>query len=181
MAASHRPQWGWHQLTDNWARQIVADADIHSHELVLDIGAGFGALTAPLVATGARVIAIELHEKRLAALRSRFAGKNVTVVRADAADLRFPRRPFRVVANPPFAVTTLLLRRLLVPHSHLVTAHIVLERAAARKWEHGEIQGARRWFPYYQVRVERLIPRSAFIPRPQVDTAVLVIERRSKN
>ena len=56
---------------------------------------------------GARVIAVELHPERVAHLRRRF-GAPVRVVRADASDLRLPRQPFRVVANPPFAVTTQL-------------------------------------------------------------------------
>ena len=83
--------------------RVVADAGVRPGDLVLDIGAGTGAVTAPLVAAGARVIAVELHPERVAMLRERFAGDDVTVVRADVADLRLPRRPFRVVANPPFA------------------------------------------------------------------------------
>jgi 23S rRNA (adenine-N6)-dimethyltransferase len=59
-----------------------------------------------LVAAGARVVAVELHPVRCASLRRRFAQDRVVVVRADARDLRLPRRPFRVVANPPFVVTT---------------------------------------------------------------------------
>ncbi len=106
----HRPgPWGWHRLAPAWADRLVADASVAPGDLVLDIGAGTGALTAPLVAAGARVVAVELHPGRAAALRRRFAGADVTVVRADAADLRLPRRPFRVVANPPFGVTTAVL------------------------------------------------------------------------
>ncbi len=70
------------------------------------------ALTKPIVDCGARVIAIEQHRAWAASLRQRFAQNNVTVVEADALDLRLPRRPFRVVSNPPFAITVALLRRL---------------------------------------------------------------------
>ena len=103
MSASVRSRraWGWHPLTDEWAARIVADAAVLPGELVLDIGAGRGPLTAELVERGARVIAVELHPGRAEHLRQRFAGQPVTVVQADAVSLRLPRRPFRVVASPP--------------------------------------------------------------------------------
>lgn len=55
-------------------------------ELVFDIGAGEGALTAHLVRAGARVVAVELHPRRVGVLRERFPG--ITVVHADAASIR---------------------------------------------------------------------------------------------
>lgn len=79
-------RWGWDALDDRWARHIVAVAAIEAGDLVLDIGAGTGALTAPLVEAGAGVIAVELHQRRVDILRRRFADAQVTVVRADAAD-----------------------------------------------------------------------------------------------
>jgi hypothetical protein len=45
---------GYHELTDVWAERLVAGAGVRPGDLVLDIGAGNGAITAPLVATGAR-------------------------------------------------------------------------------------------------------------------------------
>ncbi len=101
-----RPRWGWHRLHRSWARRVVADAGVMPGELVLDIGAGYGSLTQALVDAGARVVAVELQRQRAQVLRERFAGLPVTVVQADACDLRLPRRPFRVVDNPPFAVVT---------------------------------------------------------------------------
>ena len=178
MPASGNARWGWHRLTPTWADRLVADAGIAPGELVVDIGAGTGAVTAPLVAAGARVIAVELHPLRLAVLRDRFAHDDVTVVRADAADLRLPRRPFRVVANPPFAVTTRAIKRLLAPGSRLVRADLVVQRAAAQRWAAGHAPSAGRWLRDYQVGVGRPIPRSAFAPRPPVDCTTLRISRR---
>src|SRR5215831_1004615 len=90
MSASVRSRraWGWHPLTDEWAARIVADAAVRPGELVLDIGAGHGALTAELVERGARVIAVELHPARARHLHGRFAGRPVTVVQADALSVR---------------------------------------------------------------------------------------------
>jgi 23S rRNA (adenine-N6)-dimethyltransferase len=177
--APPRDRWGWHRLTDTWADLIVADARVQRGELVLDVGAGTGALTAPLVRRGARVVAVELHPHRVAGLQHRFAGDPVTVVRVDAADLRLPRRPFRIVANPPFQVTTPLLRRLLAPGSRLVAADLVVQRAAARRWSEERVRGAGRWLRTFDISVGRHVPRAAFVPRPQVDCVVLRIRRRS--
>jgi 23S rRNA (adenine-N6)-dimethyltransferase len=173
--ASGHGTWGWHRLTPAWADRLVADAGVAPGDLVLDVGAGTGALTAPLVAAGARVIAVELHPGRAAALRRRFAG-DVVVVHADAADLRLPRRPFRVVANPPFARTTAILGRLLAPGSRLVRADVVVQRAAARRWAEGRAPGAGRWSRTYAVGLGRRIPRGAFDPQPNVDCTVLRVE-----
>lgn len=178
MPASGNSPWGWHRLAPETARRLVADAGIRPGDLVVDIGAGTGAVTAPLVAAGARVIAVELHPQRAAALRDRFAGDDVTVVRANAADLRLPRRPFRVVANPPFAVTTQVLRRLLSSGSRLVQADLVVQRAAAHRWAAGRAPGAGRWSRDYEVGVGRPIPRRSFTPRPPVDCTTLVVRRR---
>ena len=194
---------------------------------MLDIGAGTGALTAPLAATGARVVAIELHPDRLAALRRRFdvdstnprerfdvdstnprerfgadsadrranaarrfdvestprgsgAGAGtVTVVRADATDLRLPRRPFVVVANPPWSAITALLRRLTHPSSRLERAHLVVPHHVAARWASFEAPGAHRWRRTFDVSIGDRVPRSAFRPAPPQPATLLVVRRRS--
>ena len=136
---------------------------------MLDIGAGEGALTAHLVRAGARVVAVELHPRRAGALRERFPG--ITVVHADAASIRLPGRPFRVVANPPYGISSSLLRTLLAPDSRLVAADLVLQRAVVRKYASG---AARR----FSLTTGLMLPRRAFLPPPHVDSAVLVVRRR---
>ncbi|GAA1760172.1 rRNA adenine N-6-methyltransferase family protein [Luedemannella helvata] len=177
MSAAQRSRraWGWHPLTDAWAARIVADAGIGPGDLVLDIGAGTGALTAPLLAAGARVIAIELHPGRAARLRERFAGRSLSVVDADAASLRLPRRPFRVVASPPYNLTSTLLRALLAPDSRLVRADLVLQRQAVRR----VVDEPGRWARRFDLHAGRPLPRAAFRPPPQVDSSVLVVRKRS--
>lgn len=177
-AAQPRRAWGWHPLVEEWAARIVADAGIRPGERVLDIGAGYGALTTHLVRAGARVIAVELHPGRARALRERFKGAPVTVVECDAAVLRLPGHPFRVVANPPFAVSSALLRNLLGPHSRLVAADLVLQHAVVRRYARGEAPGAGRWLRTWTAQSGPKLPRSAFRPPPRVDSAVLVLRRR---
>jgi 23S rRNA (adenine-N6)-dimethyltransferase len=162
--------WGFHRLADPWATRVVAATGVRSGELVLDVGAGDGALTAALVAAGARVIAIELHPSRVRLLRVRFAGAPVRVGQADAADLRLPRRPFRVVANPPFAVSAALLRRLLHRHAAMYAADLVLPRHVVAR----AVADARR---PWTVSRGLVVPRAAFRPGAPRDCAVLVVRR----
>ncbi|MFN8039686.1 MAG: rRNA adenine N(6)-methyltransferase family protein [Acidimicrobiales bacterium] len=176
MPGGRRP-WGWHELDPAWAERLVADAAIRSGDLVVDVGAGTGALTRPLLDAGARVIAVERHPGRADALARRF-GDDIVLVRADAADLRLPRRPFHVVANPPFAVTTALLRRLLAPGSRLVSAHVVLQSAAVHRWTGSGAPGAGRWRRAFDAEPGRPVPRRAFRPPPSVDCRVLVLRHR---
>src|SRR5215475_10456705 len=179
MSASVRSRraWGWHPLTDEWAARIVADAAVRPGELVLDIGAGHGALTAELVERGARVVAVELHPARVRQLRGRFAGLPVTVVHADAVSMRLPRRPFRVVASPPYAISSRLLRLLLAPSSPLTAADLVLQRAVVQA-VHRRAAGPGRFGRRWRMRAGRSLPRRAFRPPPQVDSAVLIVRRR---
>ncbi|WP_327637764.1 rRNA adenine N(6)-methyltransferase family protein [Kribbella sp. NBC_00482] len=173
-----RGAWGWHPLDSRWAQRVVDAAGITPGELVLDVGAGLGALTAPLVRAGARVVAVELHPGRADRLRRRFADAPVTVVRADAGDLRLPSRPFRVVSSPPYNISTLLLKRLLAPGSRLVSADLVLQRQLANRWVRGDAPGANRWFRHYDPSLGLRLPRKAFTPPPHVDSAVLVLRKR---
>ncbi|MGH3916072.1 MAG: rRNA adenine N-6-methyltransferase family protein [Pseudonocardiaceae bacterium] len=173
-----RRAWGWHPLVDQWAGRIVAEADLRPGQLVLDIGAGQGALTRHLVDAGARVLAVEPHPGRAQRLRERFARAPVTVLQTDALSLTLPHRPFRVVASPPYVISSALLRMLLGSRSGLVAADLVLQRAVVRRhverWRALPGRPPLRW----DVQAGRSLPRHAFRPAPQVDSAVLIIRRR---
>ncbi|WCO68177.1 rRNA adenine N-6-methyltransferase family protein [Iamia majanohamensis] len=170
-------RWGWHQLAEREAARLVASSPIGPGALVLDVGAGTGAITVPLLAVGARVVAVEAHPGRARQLRDRF-GDDVVVVRADARDLRLPRRPYHVVGNPPFAVTSALLRRLLQPGSRMVSARVVLQDQAARRWASPSAPGVHRWGRAFDAELGRRVPRRAFRPPPPVDARVLHLDRR---
>jgi 23S rRNA (adenine-N6)-dimethyltransferase len=169
--------WGWHPLDRRWAERVVDAARVRPGELILDIGAGHGALTAPLVDAGAQVLAVELHPGRADRLRRRFADSPVTVIQVDAADLRLPARPFRVVASPPYGISSALLRRLVGKGSRMTGADLVLQRAVVNRWVAGEVSGAGRWLHRYELGIGLRLPRKAFTPPPRVDSAVLVIRR----
>ncbi len=140
--------------------------------LVLDLGAGDGAVTQHLLAARARVIAFELHPERIATLRRRFRQDDVTVVRADVRDLRLPTRSFRVVANPPFDGVNAVLVRLTHRASRLERADLLLPKSVARSWS---TRLERTGFAMVRTLV---VPRSSFRPRPRIDVVHATIVRR---
>lgn len=171
---------GAHFLRSRFAADLVRLAGVGPGDLVLDLGAGLGALTAPLAATGARVVAVERDERYARRLRDRFAAApNVTVVTADLRTVPLPRRDFRVVANIPFGTTAALLRRLLDPPGPaLASAYVVVQWGAARRLTAHARQGAGAWWgARFELRGVRRLRRGAFQPPPTVDAEVLAVER----
>jgi 23S rRNA (adenine-N6)-dimethyltransferase len=174
---------GAHFLVDHGQiGRLVAASGVGEGDLVLDLGAGYGALTGPLAATGARVIAVELDPALAGRLRRRFAGEPaVRVAEADLRQLPWPRRPFHVVASPPFALTTQLCRRLLGDRAvRLAGAELVLGWGAA-KWlsqpRPADAQVA-RWAARYEISLVRRIPAACFAPPPASDAAQVSIRPR---
>lgn len=157
---------------------MVAAAGVRPGDLVVDIGAGDGALTRRLLAAGARVLAVELHAGRRQSLVERCGCKELTVLGVDAADVRWPRRPFKVVANPPYGITVGLVRRLLSPHLNLVSADLVLQRRMVLQIIRAPPGRSRAYVDRLALDRGLVVPRQAFRPMPRVDSAVLQIRRR---
>ena len=163
----------WYRLRPDWADRVVEAADIRRGELVVELGAGDGALTVPLAHTGARVIAVELHPGRAERLRDRVRDLDVRVVEMDATDFRYPRRRVRVVANPPFGIASSLIRAA-IGQPGVSALDLVLPRPVAVRWADGRLRAARR----FHGRLGPAVPRRAFSPAPRVDCAVLHLRRR---
>jgi 23S rRNA (adenine-N6)-dimethyltransferase len=147
-------------------------------DLVVDAGAGTGGITAALVTAGARVIAVELHPKRAAQLRSRFAGCPVTVVQTDLTDLWLPLRRFQVVANPPFGAVMGFLRRLVAPGSRLERATVVVPGHVGARWTSPAAPSVSRWGTTFDARLVGTVPSHAFHPPAPRSARILVIEPR---
>jgi 23S rRNA (adenine-N6)-dimethyltransferase len=175
---------GAHFLRDRaLIAQLVRASGARDGRLVLDLGAGAGAITTALAAAGARVIAVE-HDPRLAArLRRRFGDDpRVAIVQADLRNVPLPRREFLVVASPPFSLTTALCRRLLGdPAVPLAGAELILQRGAARWLASPRPRDAETawWAARYRLRLARTVGAASFVPPPRVDAARLTIRPRA--
>ncbi|HEY3529068.1 MAG TPA: rRNA adenine N-6-methyltransferase family protein [Nocardioides sp.] len=145
----------------------MAASPVRPGDVVVDLGAGDGALTRPLLRAGCRVLAVELHPTRARELRRDFEGRRVAVLELDLTEFRWPGHAFRVVANPPYAGINALVRRLLGVRT-LRSADLVVSEGLAR--------GLLR---RYGDRLEPglRVPRAAFRNRPPADARVLRIRR----
>jgi 23S rRNA (adenine-N6)-dimethyltransferase len=174
---------GAHFLRDRRLIAQLADAGgARGGQLVLDLGAGSGAITAGLAAAGARVIAVERDPKLAARLRRRFDHEPlVRVVEADLRTIPLPRRDFLVVANPPFSLTAAVCRRLLDdPAVPLAGAELIVQWEVARWLTRPRPRDAETawWTSRYQIRLARVIGSGSFTPPPRVNAAWLSVRPR---
>jgi 23S rRNA (adenine-N6)-dimethyltransferase len=155
----------------------VRGALIAPGDVVLEIGAGDGRLTAELARRARGVVAVELDPVSVDRLRARFRGdRRVRVVHADIRDVPLPREPFRAFGNIPFGVTNAVLRRLLDdPSVPLTRIDLILQLEAARKraevWPSTALSLG--WLPWWDLSIVRRLPRTGFDPAPTVDAAML--------
>ena len=177
---------GQHFLADQRVvERLLARLALRPGELVVDVGAGRGALTYPLAHAGARVIAVERDPRLVGALRRsvlhRGLAERVQVVKADLRRFRWPRTAYRVVANPPFGLTTDLLARLLDdPQLGPERAHLLVQQEVARRrvTQPPDTLRSAAWAPWWTFSFGERVDRGAFRPAPTVDAAWLHIERR---
>ncbi|MGI9598822.1 MAG: ribosomal RNA small subunit methyltransferase A, partial [Acidimicrobiales bacterium] len=146
MARQRRTERDWKRrslgqnflVDQHLAHRLVTDLGLVPGDLVVEIGAGTGALTVPLAATGADVLAIEIDHRWAEQLRDRIgrieSQRRVRIIETDLRRLRLPKRPYRVVANTPFGSTTELLSRLLDdPGRGPTRADLIVQREVAIK------------------------------------------------
>jgi len=180
-----RRSLGQNFLRPERADQLVDSAALGAGDLVIEIGAGRGALTYALARRGVQVVALEKDERWAGSLRHEVARRGldgqIRVVRCDVLDYRMPRRPYRVIGSLPFGATTAILRHLFDdPGSCLVRADLIVQWEVARKRAvmPPTTMLSTTWAPWWSFEVVRRIPAAAFRPVPSVDAAVLCVTRR---
>lgn len=187
----------------NTLRRIVRLAQVQPSELVLEVGAGLGALTLELARAGARVTAIEIDRRLVPILRSRVEAHGVTVVEADAMVVDWaellrgdvPPHPdrvvtaknstWKVVANLPYNVAVPVIARLLdeapmVSSMLVMVQHEVGERLAATPGDPSYGAVSVKIAYHATARVVGSVPPSVFVPRPRVSSALVRIVRREQ-
>lgn len=163
--------------------RIIEAVQVKPGELVVEIGAGRGALTIPLARTGTRVIALEVDPVWAARLRERVIGLDleVEVHHEDLRSMRFPAEPYRVISNPPFGLTTSLCDKLFDdPANGPWRADLLLQYEVARKRATTPPTSLRSaaWAPWWEFELGHTVRAKAFRPVPSVDAALLSVRRR---
>ncbi len=162
------------------AAELVRAAGILPGDIVVELGAGTGMLTAALLNRGASVVAVEIEPELAAGLRRRFP--RARVVEDDLLRTAFPGDQFKVVANLPFGCATAILRRLLDPRVLLESADVIVDWRLASKrasvWPGTQLSAC--WGAWFELSVVRRLPGCVFAPPPSVDAGVLRAVRRSE-
>lgn len=164
--------------------EMVKRAKISKEDVVLDLGAGKGALTVPLSKKAGKVLAVEYDRKFVQILNEKLShSPNVKVIHGDILKLRMPKQPFIVVSNIPYSITTPIMKMLMNnPCGHFQRGVLVIEKGAAKRFTGNFVKDPcviawRMWFDIHYVRE---ISRKNFSPPPKVDSAMIVITRKGE-
>lgn len=186
---------GQHFLrTHSYVEAVASAARAGKEDIVLEIGPGEGVLTEALLERGARVVAIEKDSRLIPLLREKFAGKNFEVLEGDAlkfdaAALKLKSGGFKVAGNIPYYITGALFKKFLsgaVQPSLLV--FLTQKEVAQRITGHPSTgSGSQKESilslsvkAYGEPKYVKTVPRGAFSPPPQVDSAILLVDNVSR-
>jgi 16S rRNA (adenine1518-N6/adenine1519-N6)-dimethyltransferase len=174
--------------------RIVAAADLEPTDIVLEIGPGLGTLTRRLAAQAGHVVAVELDDRLIALLRADFADQpHVQIVHNDILEIAPPtllraelpefesRAHYKVVANLPYYITSLVLRHLLETSQPPSLAVLMVQKEVAERIcaAPGDLSLLALSVQFYAIpRIVQRVPAGAFYPPPKVDSAVLRLDVR---
>ena len=191
-----KKSFGQNFLTDtNILQKIVDTAEIDKKVNVIEIGPGIGALTEFLAESAAEVMTFEIDDRLVPILADTLRDfDNVTVVNQDIlkvdlaqyiAEFKNPDLPIKVVANLPYYITTPILMHLIesrIPFSEFVVMmqKEVADRISAQPntKAYGSLSIAVQY--YMTAKVAFIVPRTVFVPAPNVDSAILKMVRRDQ-
>ncbi|NLF02995.1 MAG: ribosomal RNA small subunit methyltransferase A [Anaerolineales bacterium] len=173
-------------VDESVAERIVAAAELSAADEVLEIGPGLGMLTQKLARTAGRVVAVELDQRLLPALRAALTGcDTVKVVQGDilaldpAELISAESASYKVVANLPYYITSAVLRHLLEaslkPKRLILTVQREVAESIVARPDDMSLLAVSVQF-YGQPRVLFRIRPGSFYPAPSVESAVLQID-----
>ncbi|MDT2816547.1 16S rRNA (adenine(1518)-N(6)/adenine(1519)-N(6))-dimethyltransferase RsmA [Vagococcus lutrae] len=185
---------GQNFLTDlNILNNIIEAADLNEESHVIEVGPGIGALTEQLARHSQQVLAFEIDQRLLPVLKDTLSPySNVTVVNQDvlkadvaqiAAETFSSLDNIKVVANLPYYITTPIMMSFL--ESELPVAEMIVmmqkevaERIIAKPGSkaYGSLSIAIQY--YMEASIAFIVPKTAFVPQPNVDSAILKLVRR---
>ena len=191
-----KKSFGQNFLTDtNILQKIVDTAEIDKHVNVIEIGPGIGALTEFLAENAAEVMAFEIDERLMPILADTLQEfENVKIINEDIlkSDLQAwikefanPELPIKVVANLPYYITTPILMHLIESRIPFSEFDVMMQREVADRISaqpnsksYGSLSIAVQY--YMTAKVAFIVPRTVFVPAPNVDSAILKMTRRDK-
>jgi len=189
MSGAHRPRkrFGQHFLTDSGLiHDIVQAIGAESTDTLVEVGPGQGAITEPLLQSGAELHAIEFDRDLAARLRERYRHhQQFHLHEADA--LQFDVKPLgqalRVIGNLPYNISTPLLFHLLESVEHIADMHFMLQKEVVERM--AAEPGSKRYGrltvmlgAHLQIEALFDVPPEAFTPPPKVMSAVVRLEPR---
>ena len=193
-AVGMRPGRGLGQnflLDGNLLEWIVRKADPRKDEEILEVGPGFGALTERLIASGARITAIEYDHRLADELRKRFAGaEKFRLVEADACKVDFrelypEETGFRCVANLPYAISSVFIAAMVKLHSPPPYMLFMLQKEMGERLAaptsckaYGALTVVTQ--SVYDVTIEKIVPPEVFFPRPEVESALVSFRKHGR-
>lgn len=194
-----RKSLGQNFLVDaNIVNKIVDAAGISENDTVVEIGPGLGVLTRTAAQKAAKVLAVEVDRGLLPILGETLAGfGNVQLVQGDALTIDFDSLvqqnaatnggpgKFKILANLPYYITTPLVMHILNGKYNFSLMVIMIQQEVAERLKAvpgGKDYGSLTVAVRYHTEVEYLfrVPRTVFIPRPEVDSAVVRLIRRDQ-
>lgn len=174
----------------NTVRRIATLAGVGPGDHVVEIGAGLGSLTLALAETGAHVVAVEVDRGIVPVLRGVVAERaNVEVVEADATSADWDRllaghERWTMVANLPYNVATPLVCDLLDDVPAITAMLVMVQKEVAERF--AAAPGSKQYgavsvkVAYWATaKVVATVPASVFVPRPNVESALVRIDRRT--
>ncbi len=179
---------GQNFITDkNLLNAIVTDSGAGEDDIVVEIGAGAGTLTRAIAERCKKVYAFEVDDNLRPVLKKSLAGlDNVMVVFADVLKmsdeelLKIVDKPFKVIANLPYYITTPLIMRFLESSLPVLSLTVTIQKevaerlvAKAGKPEYGAVTVAADYAG--DAVITRIIGKEMFFPVPKVDSALLTL------
>ena len=170
--------------------EIVHAAELTPGEPVLEVGPGIGTLTQGLAQSGADVTAIELDRRLLEVLDTTLASyDNVRIVHGDVLKLDVPtimnHKPFKVVANLPYYITTPIIMSLLESKLPIERLVVMVQKEVAQRMvaqpgtkDYGALSVAVQYYTEPDIVLD--VPPKSFLPAPAVTSSVIRCVLRDK-
>ncbi len=167
--------------------ELIGHSNIRRGDLVIDIGAGSGAITAVLARRCQQVLAYENEPGILNKLQQNMRRhKNVKVIAQDFLQAKLPDEPYKVFANIPFHLSADIVRKLTsnnemhAPRSiYLIVQKQFAQKIVPSDWHFTSKLGT-QLAPWWQTRIRRPLRRTDFTPPPAVDTVLLELKPQSE-